>query len=111
MKQCYFCERAHEYPTLIVDTHHKLRTMFGGTNHTHNLIKLCRQCHRIFELLCNDGLPFSLHYRNWNIDPIKYRPIKLKAITYYRLSKIAKYGQTMDDIIRELLDIAESKKK
>jgi hypothetical protein len=38
--------------------------------------------------------------------------IKLKDDTYERLTKrFTKYRQTMDDIVRELLDIAEERKK
>jgi negative regulator of replication initiation len=38
--------------------------------------------------------------------------IKVKDDTYARLTRrFRKYGQTMDDIVRELLDIVEAKRK
>lgn len=63
MRQCYFCERQHDYPKVMVDTHHKLNRMLGGTDEVDNLIDLCRQCHRFFEWLTKDDLP---HYLRWD---------------------------------------------
>jgi hypothetical protein len=38
MKQCYFCERKHNYPKVIIHIHHILSRTFGGTNRKGNLI-------------------------------------------------------------------------
>lgn len=61
---------------------------------------------------------YRVNYKYLSALSLLYMPqelvkmIKVKDDTYDRLTKrYSKYGETMNDIIKELLDIAESKKK
>ena len=65
MRACDFCERLHNYPTVIIDTHHKLSRFFGGSDTKENVIDLCRQCHRVFEYMCDDGTGYSVTQERW----------------------------------------------
>ena len=55
---CYLCERQHNYPKVIVDIHHKFNVVLGGSDAPENIISLCRQCHRVFEYITNEGSNF-----------------------------------------------------
>jgi len=61
---CYFCERQHYYPKVIVDIHHRFSTFLGGMDTPENKIFLCRQCHSVFEWITVDG--FDYPGPNWN---------------------------------------------
>jgi len=50
-EECYFCGESSKY---YLEEHHIVPKRYNGSNRDHNLVTLCRDCHRRLEELYTD---------------------------------------------------------
>jgi HNH endonuclease len=97
----YTCRECGQ-PIQRLDVHHKIPRRKGGLDILENLISLCRKCHKIVEPTTKMG--YSTKVTSGYM-------LKVKLKTHKRLKKFGKFGDSFEDILNRLMDIAEEKTK
>lgn len=79
------------------DVHHIIPRRKHGLHILENLISVCGKCHRLIELT--------------TVAALRITTIQLEEETRDRLKGFGKKGESYDDIVIKLMDIAEGKSK
>jgi 5-methylcytosine-specific restriction endonuclease McrA len=87
----FTCRNCGKKPDKL-EVHHIVPLISGGTHDLDNLLTVCQKCHDYLD------------------HPVKVSPmvvIKVKPRTYQELKEMAKPGESMDRVIRRLLERSE----
>lgn len=83
----------------VLEVHHIIPRRKKGLDSPNNLITVCQECHLLIEL---ESLK-----RDWKESVTK---VNIGESTRKRIADIGKFGETVEDVLKRVLDFYESKK-